>query len=229
MAKEGEIGNIWKSTATLYSFLAAYGALAAIVTGCSLTTIPLYYVIGMDAFYAWHYAAHLWEGPMHDVHMRHHKNDFADDDFYGDASGALARAFKAPPTTLLRLMDPRSSMTASIVHEGPLAAAMLLIIVGGRVLAHTSILALAFVLAGYLLMALIGSALHISFHVRNFELEPFSWYRELRALHYVHHLQHKNFAMVNIHADYVFGSFDAFAPSPPPRGFESPLIRSATV
>jgi hypothetical protein len=213
MAGEGETGHIWKSLAASYSFLVAIGGLAAVTTGCSLVTIPIYYLLGMTAFYWWHYAAHSLHGPMHDIHMQHHKKDFPSNDYYGDKSGAIERDYTAPPTSLLCLMDPRASMTATVTHEGPLAGAMLAIVVGGRVLAHTSIPTLAVVLAGYVFMALVGSALHVSFHVRDFELEPFAWYRELRALHYVHHLQHKNFAMVNVHADQVFGSFDAYGPS----------------
>ena len=60
--------------------------------------------------------------------------------------------------------------------------------------------------AGNMVMALVGSALHISFHVRDFQLEPYAWYRELRTLHYFHHLDRKNFAMANIIVDLIFCS-----------------------
>lgn len=207
MAKEGEVSNVWKSTAAVYSFLATYAALAAIITGCHLATVPVYYVMIMVAFYGWHYASHTYHGPMRDVHMRHHKRYYAFNDFYGDKSGAIRQQFVVPPTTLLTLMNPRNSMTLELAHEGPLALAGLTILIAGCLLAHTSYGTLAFLLVGAVFMALIGSALHKSFHVRGFELEPFAWYRELRALHYLHHVHHVNFAMVNVHVDRVFGSF----------------------
>lgn len=76
----------------------------------------------------------------------------------------------------------------------------------GRQFIGTSSATTAFVLAGYIIMALLGSALHISFHIRGFELEPYAWYRELRTVHYLHHLDDVNFAMVNVFIDVLFGT-----------------------
>merc|ERR1711963_1311711 len=57
-------------------------------------------------------------------------------------------------------------------------------------------------------MGTIGNALHMSFHVRGFELERYEWYMELRSLHYVHHLGNMatNFAMLNMGMDGLFHS-----------------------
>jgi hypothetical protein len=62
------------------------------------------------------------------------------------------------------------------------------------------------ILAG--VMGSVGSALHSSFHVKGFALERYAWYRELRALHYLHHLgdMKSNFAVLNMGLDATFKS-----------------------
>jgi len=113
-----------------------------------------------------------------------------------------------------------------LAHEWPLLA-LLILILGGAKLAGASwaTTACAFVL--HFCMASVGNALHMSFHVRNFHLERYSWYRELRTLHYIHHLgdMKSNFAMLNMGMDQLFHSltlqdFD-LAPSrrSTPRGY----------
>ena len=172
-----------------------------------------YYAAGMVAFYAWHVLAHCSHGAMHELHMRHHRSDYPRDDFYGDRSGAPVRYFGAgPPPTLARLLNPAHSMTATAAHEGPLAGLFVLIIAAGRVVVGSSVSTLAAVAVLYGVMGVVGSALHMSFHVRGFELERFAWYRELRALHYIHHVHKKNYAMVNTAVDLVFGSLQLSLP-----------------
>lgn len=64
-------------------------------------------------------------------------------------------------------------------------------------------------------MGSVGSALHSSFHVKGFHLECYSWYQELRTLHYIHHLgntQH-NFGIFNIgFIDGIFNSMKIYDP-----------------
>ena len=66
-------------------------------------------------------------------------------------------------------------------------------------------------------MAMVGNALHMSFHVRGFHLEEYAWYRELRALHYIHHLgdMKSNLAMLNLGMDGLFRSLSILDPADP--------------
>jgi len=95
-----------------------------------------------------------------------------------------------------------------LAHEWPLLALLVLLLVGAKLVCGASwgTSACAFVL--YLCMASIGNGLHMSFHVRNFHLERFAWYRELRTLHYIHHIgdMKSNFAMLNMGLDQFFHS-----------------------
>merc|ERR1711959_501793 len=43
------------------------------------------------------------------------------------------------------------------------------------------------VLGLYMFMGLAGNAMHTSYHFRNFHLEQYEWYLELRSLHWLHH------------------------------------------
>eukprot|EP00037_Helgoeca_nana_P020397 m.202441 g.202441 ORF g.202441 m.202441 type:complete len:76 (+) comp25246_c0_seq9:1072-1299(+) len=58
-----------------------------------------------------------------------------------------------------------------------------LILIGGQVVNHYSAATTACIFLTFFVLATVGNALHMSFHVRNFHLERFLWYRELRAYH----------------------------------------------
>ena len=98
-----------------------------------------------------------------------------------------------------------------------------ILLVGHSVLGHSA-LTLAFVFALYLVMASLGNALHMSFHVRGFHLERHAWFRELRSLHYIHHIgdMKSNLAMLNMGMDGVFGSLAVEDPQHSARGARSP-------
>merc|ERR1719145_206693 len=67
----------------------------------------------------------------------------------------------------------------------------------------------------YAAVAIVGNAVHMSFHVRGFHLEKYEWYMQLRALHYIHHLGDMNhdFAMVSMYIDWCFGSLASRDPA----------------
>ena len=48
---------------------------------------------------------------------------------------------------------------------------------------QTSLPTCAFVVFLLAVMASVGNAMHMSFHVKGFHLEKYDWYMELRALH----------------------------------------------
>jgi hypothetical protein len=97
-------------------------------------------------------------------------------------------------------MDIRRSTNFTFAHEGILYVMMFAALACERFLFGYSWRTVAASLAMASFIGSVGSALHSSFHVKGFELERFQWYKELRALHYIHHLgstQH-NFGVFNI-------------------------------
>ena len=96
--------------------------------------------------------------------------------------------------------------TVRVAHEGPIFLGMASILGFAKFVLGTSTVTCMFALVGYVFMASLGSAIHMSFHERGFHLEPYAWYRELRSLHMIHHIHRKNYAMVNVLVDIVFGS-----------------------
>jgi hypothetical protein len=214
MAREGEWKNIPVALVATYSFVVAYGAFVGIVAGpeTHLLCIPGFYIVGLCVFYLWHVAAHQLENTeLHRVHMLHHQDRFPQSDFYGDLhpefqSERLARGGK--PQTMLCLMNPvrRTADPTSLAHEGPLVVGVFAIVCFAKFVLHTTTATCLLALLGFTLMTFFGNAIHMSFHERDFELEPYAWYRELRALHMIHHMHRKNYAMANIILDALFCS-----------------------
>jgi sterol desaturase/sphingolipid hydroxylase (fatty acid hydroxylase superfamily) len=110
--------------------------------------------------------------------------------------------------TLWDLCNPAGTIVGDFRHEGPIYVFMVMIVVGGRYYLKTSGVAYIFIIFGLTVMGVIGNAMHISFHIRGFELEKYEWYMELRMLHYIHHLgdMKSNLAMVNLGMDGLFNS-----------------------
>ena len=75
-----------------------------------------------------------------------------------------------------------------------------MIVIGGVYWWGTKWSTMGFVCVMYLAIVSIENALHMSFHVRNFHLEKYAWYKELRTLHYIHHLgdMKSNMGMLNL-------------------------------
>jgi hypothetical protein len=209
MAKEGATSNIPTIIVLMYLTMAAFSALCTYVSGDPWFTIPVYYFSFMLAFYAWHWMAHQkWTGIMNELHMDHHLNKFPPQDFYGDKNDMIMKDFGKKCPTMWDLCNPFRTIVGDIRHEGPIYIFMVIIIIGGRYFMATSNKAFIFVAIGLLNMGIVGNAMHMSFHIRGFELECYEWYRELRMLHYIHHLgdMKSNLAMVNLGMDGLFNS-----------------------
>lgn len=232
MSMEGEWKNIPVVLLATYSFVFAFGAfvslldvwMAAFVVmdgrkPSSIATkeishwllMPSFYLVGLVLFYAWHVAAHVLKGTeLHRQHMVHHRNEYPPHDFFGDDCPSIqeryvSRGFR--PLTMLELMNPFGlGTTQTLAHEGPIILGILTILLLAKFVGDVSTLACFAALVGYAFMASFGIAIHMSFHERGFAWEKYAWYRELRALHMIHHMQRKNYAMVNILLDLVFGS-----------------------
>jgi hypothetical protein len=173
---------------------------------------------------------------LHEIHMEHHLERFPPTDFYGSAK-LFAKLYPSGKPTIWSLMDltkttniadgtAMESSTAKtakkkkcagnsapahsfLAHEWPVVLTGSGILFCGmlppfRVSGATT--GMVFVL--YFLQASLMNALHMSFHVRNFHLEKYKWYLELRTLHYIHHLgdMKTNFAMMNLGLDGFFKS-----------------------
>lgn len=98
----------------------------------------------------------------------------------------------------------------------------MIILIAGYFVLGTSTTAYCFVGAGLTVMGVVGNAMHMSFHIRNFELEKYEWYMELRTLHYIHHLgdMKSNLAMVNMGMDGLFNSLQVDDPLRNTKKFE---------
>lgn len=211
MSYEGEWRNIPVVLCATWSFVLCLGGITSLSTDCHILVIPGFYLVGLVVFYAWHWLAHGCVGTeLHHIHMEHHQDRYPPQDFYGDSHDGvqqqrMSRGNRA--ATIWELMiDPSGSATMTISHEGPLVFAIGIVLIGANLLLGVSLSTCAFAACGYLFMASFGSAIHMSFHERDFDWECYVWYRELRSLHMIHHIQRKNFAMVNILLDLVFGS-----------------------
>mmetsp|Transcript_8628 Transcript_8628/g.16705 ORF Transcript_8628/g.16705 Transcript_8628/m.16705 type:complete len:677 (-) Transcript_8628:128-2158(-) len=245
MANEGELSNIPYIIVVMYAALAFWGYLAHLGTGCSPWTVFMYYLAGMSAFYLWHRLAHsTWTGEMHEIHMEHHLIRFPPSDFYGSAE-LYAEMYPNGKPTIWDLMDltkttnvadgtalssegvgldasktPAGKKHTPLAHEGPLLLFLFLILVGGWLICGTKLSTLLYVFILYFVVATAGNALHMSFHVRGFHLEKYAWYRELRTLHYIHHLgdMKSNLAMLNMGMDGFFSSLAISDPNPAQAG-----------
>ena len=214
MARKGEWTNIPVILVAMYSPVLGHGAVVSIIAGpeSSLLCIPAFYIVGMVAFYSWHMAAHRLENTeLNRVHMLHHQDRFPQHDFYGDSKLDMQRKRDARgggPKTMLSLMNPfrPAAEPTSLGHEGPLVLVVLAVLVFANLLLHVSTTTCLWALLGFLLLMSVGSAIHMSFHERGFQFESYDWIRELRALHMIHHMRRKNYAMVNVILDMTFCS-----------------------
>merc|ERR1712194_87517 len=178
-----------------------------------------FYAFGMVAFLIWHKMAHSdWTGEMHEIHMEHHLIRFPPSDFYGNAE-LFAQMYPKGQPTIWSLMNIATTTNVAntkhtpLIHEAPLLIMMMAILMGGLYVERAGTILFVFVM--YAVMAIVGNAFHMSFHVRGFHLEKYKWYMELRALHYIHHLgdTKSNFAMVNMGLDLIFASMKITDPA----------------
>lgn len=56
-------------------------------------------------------------------------------------------------------------------------------------------------------VAYLNQYLHDAFHIQNHWLERFNWFWRLRASHWVHHVEDRNFGIASLLWDRVFGSY----------------------
>ena len=216
MAKEGEISGIATITRIMYSVLICYSLLASFLGGGRWYTQIIFYFVFLMLFYIWHWLAHQkFMGKMHKIHWEHHFESFPPSRFYGK-DGDCERLYGKQIPTLWDLLNPKRSTNFTLHHEGLLYVFLGITMVVARLVFSCSWTTLSFSVAMAATIGMVGSALHSSFHVKGFHLERYSWYRQLRTLHYMHHLgntQH-NFGILNIElVDGIFNTIKVFNPS----------------
>jgi len=238
MALEGETSHIPLILAPMYGAIHAWAVFTQWATGCSVWTIWAYYAAGMVACNAWHLLAHSgrfhswckrvglgYLAELHEMHMEHHLERFPPSNFYGTTQLFAKMYPNGKPTiwtlldvtrttnigdgtTLSKELNKHSRPHSPLAHEWPLLAQILVILVVARFACGQTwgTTACAFVL--FAVQVSVETALHMSYHVRDFHLERYGWYRELRALHYLHHLgdMKSNLLMVNTGLNQVFHS-----------------------
>lgn len=138
--------------------------------------------------YLVHRAIHQeWSGPLHRGHMEHHLELY-------------------PPTRL----TSESYQVAKWYHSGPVlfapAAALLLVAVAAPAwLLGTSWWNIACFAAGLIAFGLLNDQVHDAFHLRSHWLQKVPYFRRLRRLHFLHHVDMtRNFGIVVMAWDDVF-------------------------
>jgi hypothetical protein len=142
--------------------------------------------------------------------MLHHQDHYPPHDFYGDSHPGVQKERQdrgGEPHTIFSIVNGGGDRGVSLAHEGPLLLALAAILLFAKFVLGASTITCIFAVIGYAFMASLGVALHNSYHEPGFFLERYTWYRELRSLHMIHHMDRKNYAIVNVFVDVVFGSF----------------------
>lgn len=125
-----------------------------------------------------------------------------------------SKTYLPKPPTMLALCDLRKSTHLSsdesvvtgearppLAHEWPLLLMLLMSVCAALFYKPLgfSKLAVGLIFLIVLVIATLGNAFHMSYHVRGFELEAREFYKQLRTRHYLHHRGNmkSNLAMVN--------------------------------
>jgi hypothetical protein len=201
--------------------------------GCSLLfnnvapySMIIFYFLGLLAFYLWHTQAHykfFWNRTCYELHKKHHWVYYPPSQFFG-----TEEAKRLWPVDEYNLIKANSFIGrirhllpghSNIMHEGLLYVLGLSILAIAH-LAGSSSNTLWCAFVGYLLMGFIANFLHSSFHVENHWLVRYSWFRDLRYLHYLHHKgdAKNNYSVLNFTFDKLQGTYIT-QPRPPINGY----------
>ena len=189
----------------MYSAIFLYSVAVGFIAGCPWWAMIGWYIWGMISFFLWHYQAHhkVWWVPFNEYcyaeHKKHHWTVYPPDAFFGKPG------YEVTSQGWFGYFNPADWVTQ---HEGLLYFLMLLPIVSCKLFTSMSNGQLVGAVLGYVLMGIVGNGLHHAFHVKDIWLTKYTWFHELRALHYVHHMgdAHHNYAVLNLSVDRWLGS-----------------------
>ena len=203
----GKISNIWKPIFAEINLLLFLGVLISFLTNKSIFIIPIFYFCALIIFYCWHYYAHNSNGVINKKHMMHHNIYFKHDDFYGDHSNFIKNYFNNNVSTFINLLlSPQKSVTLDFAHDESLIFMFILLLIFSKFVCNVDNISIISCFIIISIAVLFQIAIHTSYHIRDFEFEKYAWFRELRSLHYNHHIHKKIFSMINMLIDLLFNS-----------------------
>jgi len=189
-----------------YGLVLTYNFLAWKLGNCHPLAMIIYYHTALMIFYVWHWQAHQkfsWNMECHRLHMAHHHIKFPPQNFFG---GEKAKKYNSTAAVV--------TGTAGFQHELLLYILGIFALCVSYFVVHVRFVTVIWGLCGFLLVGYIGNYLHNSFHIPDHPFEPYRWFQELRALHYIHHLgsAKHNYAIVNFSLDKLMGGYFATNP-----------------
>jgi hypothetical protein len=211
MANESDVSHVPTMLMVMYGAVALYSWFVSSFTGSAWWLQLAFYFVDLLVFYAWHWACHQSWSPMFPMHMQHHLTNNPVSRFFSSDEQNLRKYGRTDFDSWAKALVVLNPMQSSNVrhgwkHEGPLFAANAVVLAVAANFVSLGDLVGAFFMGGA--MGILGAGLHSSFHVRSFVLTKYAWYRELRALHFLHHCgdQKANLAVLNLGIDHLFGS-----------------------
>jgi hypothetical protein len=176
-----------------------YSLLLSWCTGTAIWTGILWWAVSMSVFLGWHVQAHEripwlpWNESCREYHIRHHWVTFPPWYYWGAPNG------KKMPAGFKNGLP----FNSSFAHEALLYVGALVALAGARWLCGCSWPTVLGLFIFALVFGSIGNWFHNIFHVKDHYLSKYAWFRELRALHYLHHVgsAKQNYAMVNFVLD----------------------------
>lgn len=185
-----------------YLLIIGYSFFVSYLTGTHLIVNLLIYKGISLCRYFWHYQAHvrIWFIPYNEdcikIHDRHHKK-YTEDHFYGDGTDKgedlLYRS--------LPFMTP-------FRHEAFLYIQYTIFFSFLAIIGFSKLNILLYIILT-LLLTIYNNYMHIAFHIYNFWLDKYKFFRELRAIHYLHHVLDftQNYGMGNLDLDILFKTY----------------------
>jgi hypothetical protein len=205
---------------TVWLLVIGYSLICSYLFDLKWYLMIMYYLIGMLAFYAWHWQAHhkMWfNKACFEHHRKHHFFYYPPTDFYGDKYAAM---WKTDKYGLLKNGNLWNRVRHLLPGYTSIAHEALLYVFGVSIVWISYMVGvktegLCCITVGYILMGGIANFLHFSFHVKGHWLEAYSWFHELRSLHFIHHVGNAkhNYAIINFSLDKILHSYFISKPS----------------
>lgn len=196
-----------------FVLLGGYSVVVSSMTGTAWYTMILFYVCFMLAFFVWHWQAHnrVWWIPFNkgctEYHRIHHWEHFPPQYFYGTAQAH--KAYHGKTAESMSSWLGALPLASSPSHEAFIYMLFVGIVVFARVILGIDWATLGCAGALAVVIGVVGNYLHTSFHVQGHWLARFAWWRELRVVHFVHHMgsARHNYAMANFMLDRAFHTY----------------------
>lgn len=196
-----------------FVLLGGYSFAVSRLTGTAWYTMILFYVCFMLAFFVWHWQAHnrvKWipfNKGCTEYHRIHHWEHFPPQNFYGTA--AAHEAYHGKTAESMSSWLGALPLASSPSHEAFIYMLFIGIVVFARCVVGVDWATVGCAGALAVVIGVVGNYLHTSFHVQDHWLARYAWWRELRVVHFVHHMgsARHNYAMANFFLDKAFRTY----------------------